>query len=131
MVCPVILRIGIYYRMKKCQLGEFEEVVMLTMGVLHEEGHGVSIKNDIETRLNRNVSVGALQSALKRLENKGYLRSKEGESTAERVGRSSRYSYMATSSKRALEFVRNCKNSLSDAIRSQVILDLKIAYLGN
>ncbi|MEM8569253.1 MAG: PadR family transcriptional regulator, partial [Bacteroidota bacterium] len=57
--------------MKKYQLGEFEEVVMLTVGVLYGEAYGVSIKNDIETRLNRNVSVGALQSALKRLENKG------------------------------------------------------------
>ena len=113
--------------MKKYQLGEFEEVVMLTVGVLYGEAYGVSIKNDIETRLNRNVSVGALKSSLKRLENKGYLRSKEGESTAERAGRPKRYFYITASGKRALEFVRNSRNNLWDAI-PQVALDLKIAY---
>ena len=69
----------------------------------------------------------ALQSALKRLENKGYLRSKEGESTAERAGRPKRYFYITASGKRALEFVRNSRNNLWDAI-PQVALDLKIAY---
>ena len=63
--------------MKKYQLGEFEEIVLLTVGVLYDEAYGVSIKNEIETRLKRNVSVGALQTALKRLEEKGYLKSRE------------------------------------------------------
>ena len=73
--------------MKKFQLGEFEEVVMLTVGILHNDAYGVSIKKDIESRLSRSVSVGALQTALKRLEGKGYLKSREGESTQERAGR--------------------------------------------
>ena len=50
--------------MKKFQLGEFEEVVMLTVGILYKDAYGVSIKKEIETRLNRGVSVGALQTAL-------------------------------------------------------------------
>jgi hypothetical protein len=48
---------------KKFQLGEFEEVVMLTVGVLFDAAYGVSIKKEIETRLKRSVSVGALQTA--------------------------------------------------------------------
>ena len=71
--------------MKKYQLGEFEEVVLLTVGVLYKEAYGVSIKKDIETRLSRNVSVGALQTALRRLEDKGYLTSYDGEATEERA----------------------------------------------
>ena len=43
--------------MKKYQLGEFEEIVMLTIGVLHKEAHGVAIKNEIETRLSRQVGM--------------------------------------------------------------------------
>ena len=61
--------------MKKYQLGEFEEVVMLTVGILYGEAYGVSIKKEIESRLKRSVSVGASQTALKRLEDKGYLKS--------------------------------------------------------
>ena len=77
--------------MGKYQLGEFEEVVMLTVGVLHGNAYGVAIKQEIEVRLNRKVSVGALQSALKRLEDKGFLEAEEGETTQERRGRPKRY----------------------------------------
>ena len=56
--------------MKKYQIGEFEEVVLLTVGVLYDEAYGVSIKMEIANRLNRKVSVGALQSALRRMEKK-------------------------------------------------------------
>ncbi len=66
--------------MKKYQLGEFEEVVLLTVGVLYNEAYGVAIKKEIESRLKRSVSVGALQSALRRMEDKGYLNAREGES---------------------------------------------------
>lgn len=61
--------------MKKFQLGEFEEVVMLTVGILYNEAYGVAIKHEIENRLGRGVSVGALQTALQRLEKKGLLKS--------------------------------------------------------
>jgi PadR family transcriptional regulator, regulatory protein PadR len=37
--------------MKKFQLGEFEEIVLLTIGVLYKNAYGVAIKNEIETRL--------------------------------------------------------------------------------
>ena len=59
--------------MKKYQLGEFEEVVMLTVGVLYKEAYGVSIKKEIESRLSRSVSVGALQTALRRPIRRRYL----------------------------------------------------------
>ena len=69
---------------KKNPLGAFEEIVMLTVGVLFGEAYGVAIKHEIETRLGRNVSVGALQSALRRLEKKGFLKSEFGEPNAQR-----------------------------------------------
>jgi hypothetical protein len=43
--------------MKKYQLGEFEEIVMLTVGVLYDEAYGVSVKKEIEDRLSRGISV--------------------------------------------------------------------------
>jgi PadR family transcriptional regulator, regulatory protein PadR len=97
---------------KKYQLGEFEEVVMLTVGVLYNDAYGVSIKKEIEQRLSRKVSVGALQSALKRLEDKGYLRSHEGEATQERAGRPKRYFVITALGKRALEYTKSTRDSL-------------------
>ena len=113
----LILRIGINYStMKKYQLGEFEEVVMLTVGVLYDEAYGVSIKKEIESRLSRKVSVGALQSALKRLEDKGYLKSREGEATEERAGRPKKYFQITAYGKRAMEYTKTTRDELWNAI---------------
>ncbi|HEY5919624.1 MAG TPA: helix-turn-helix transcriptional regulator [Chryseolinea sp.] len=102
--------------MKKYQLGEFEEVVMLTVGVLYDEAYGVSIKKEIETRLSRKVSVGALQSALKRLEDKGYLKSREGEATEERAGRPKKYFQITAYGKRAMEYTKDTRDELWKSI---------------
>ena len=73
--------------MKKYYLGEFEEIVLLTIGILNKEAYGVSIKNEIEARLARDVSMGAMHTALIRLEDKGYIKLSNGEATEERAGR--------------------------------------------
>jgi PadR family transcriptional regulator PadR len=110
--------------MKKFQLGEFEEIVMLTVGILHEDAYGVSIKKEIEARLARKVSVGALQTALKRLEEKGYLKSREGEATQERAGRPKRYFSITAYGKKAMEYTRTTRNELWKAI-PKVVWDVK------
>src|SRR5918993_882680 len=111
--------------MKKYQLGEFEEVVMLTVGILYNGAYGVSIKKEIETRLSRKVSVGALQTALKRLEDKGYLKSHEGEATQERAGRPKRYFIITALGKKAMEYSKSTRDELWKAI-PKIALDLKI-----
>ena len=111
--------------MGKYQLGEFQEIVLLTIGVLYDQAYGVSIKKDIENRLNRKVSVGALQSALKRLEQKGLLSSREGETTSQRGGRPKRYFAITAFGKRAIEDTMETRIQLYDAI-PKVALDLKI-----
>ncbi len=112
--------------MKKYALGEFEEVVMLTVGVLYKDAYGVSIKNEIEQRLSRAVSVGALQTALKRLEAKGYLTAYEGETTPDRAGRPKKYFQITALGKRAMEETRKTRESLWKDI-PKVVLNLKFA----
>ena len=111
--------------MKKYQLGEFEEVVMLTIAILYKEAYGVAIKNEIQTRLSRGVSMGAMHSALVRLEDKGYIKSMPGEETEERLGRPRRYYQITALGKRAMEYTKNTRNELWKAI-PKVSLDLKI-----
>ena len=65
--------------MGKYQLGEFEEVVMLTVAILQGDAYGISIIEEMEKRLDRKVSIGSLQTVLRRLEKKGYLKSEFGE----------------------------------------------------
>ena len=65
--------------MKGTYLGEFEEIVLLAVGILFDEAYGVSIRQEIENQTERNVNIGAVHTALHRLEDKGYLLSRFGE----------------------------------------------------
>lgn len=112
--------------MKKYQLGEFEEIVILTIAVLYDEAYGVAIKNEIETRLRRRVSMGAMHSALVRLESKGYVRSHNGEATDERMGRPKKYYRITALGKKAMEYTKETRNQLWNAI-PKVALKLKFA----
>ena len=98
--------------MAKNYLGEFEEIVLLTVGVLEEEAYGVSIKDEIEQRTGRKASIGSLHSALNRLEKKGYVKSSEGGATAERGGRRKRYFTITAYGKRILVQSRDLRNEL-------------------
>lgn len=75
----------------KGYLGEFEELVLLTIANLAKDAYGVAILKDISARANRKLSIGALHSTLTRLEEKGYISSYLGEPTNERGGRRKRY----------------------------------------
>ncbi|HAA17665.1 MAG TPA: PadR family transcriptional regulator [Cytophagales bacterium] len=110
--------------MKKHPLGEFEEVVLLNVGVLFDEAYGVAVKDEMENRLDRKVSVGALQSALRRLEKKGYLRSRVGEADPIRGGKPKRYFTITAAGSRVLSHAHDVRNELWNAI-PKVALDLK------
>ncbi|GAB4242905.1 MAG: hypothetical protein Tsb0034_20510 [Ekhidna sp.] len=81
--------------MKKTKLGEFEEMVLLAVILLKENAYGVEIKRELEQRLDERLSVGSIQSALKRMEEKGFLSSEFGEATKKRGGKRKRI-YTAT-----------------------------------
>lgn len=110
--------------MKKYQLGEFEEIVLLTIAILHREAYGVGIKSEIETRLGRNVSMGAMHTALVRLEDKGYIKSFDGEPTKERMGRPKKYFQITALGKKAMEYSKETRDALWSAI-PKVALKLK------
>lgn len=72
-------------------LGEFEHLVVLALLRLDDNAYGVSVRQEIELRTNREVSIGAVYATLDRLETKGYVKSHQGEPTPERGGRSKRF----------------------------------------
>jgi len=98
--------------MKGTQLGEFEELVLLTIAALKNEAYGISIKDEIEKRSNRKVSIGSLHSTISRLEEKGFLTSELGGSTKERGGRSKRFYSITHAGKLALQRVKDLRDEL-------------------
>ena len=102
--------------MKKTKLGEFEELVLLTVIVLREEAYGVAIKKELENRLNEGLSVGSIQSALKRMEEKGFLTSAFGEATQRRGGKRKRIYSATTYARKVLEELKDVRTQLWSAI---------------
>lgn len=67
-------------------LGEFEQLILLAILHLDGDAHGIDIRSEVATRAERRVSRGALYTALERLEDKGLLEWRQGESVPERGG---------------------------------------------
>jgi PadR family transcriptional regulator PadR len=72
-------------------LGEFEHIVLLALLRLSDRAYGVKVRQEIEVRIEREVSIGAIYATLDRLEAKGYVKSHLGDPTPERGGRSKRF----------------------------------------
>lgn len=115
--------------MKNYQLGEFEEIVILTVGILNNSAYSVAIKEEIESRLARTVSMGALHTALKRLEDKGYLKSFAGEATEERAGRPKRYFEITALGKKAMQYAKSSRDQLWQAIPKTVLQTDKLTIV--
>jgi len=97
-------------------LGEFEQIVLLALIRLGDNAYGVPVRQEIENRTNRAVSVGALYSTLDRLEGKGFITSRFSDSRPERGGRSLRYFKVRAAGVRALERTRAAVASMWEGL---------------
>src|SRR5687767_8992550 len=72
-------------------LTDFELMILLAILRVGEGAYGVPIAHEIESIGNRRVALGAVYTALDRLERNGLVSSTIGEPTAERGGRAKRF----------------------------------------
>jgi PadR family transcriptional regulator PadR len=93
-------------------IGEFEELVLLTIACLSKKAYGVAIKEDIELRANRPISIGSLHSTITRLQEKGFLDSRLGEPSHERGGRRKRFFTLTKSGVLALNSIKTLRDDL-------------------
>ena len=77
--------------MSRGSLGEFEHLILLAVCRLGAEAYGVPVIREVEERTGRTVTQAAAYLTLRRLEDKGLIKSKLGKPTAERGGRAKRY----------------------------------------
>ena len=102
--------------MKKTKLGEFEELVLLTVAILQQDAYGVEIKRELEDRLKERLSVGSIQSALKRMEEKGFLTSAFGEATQKRGGKRKRIYTVTSYGRKVLAELKDVRAGLWSSI---------------
>ncbi len=91
-------------------LGEFEQITLLAVARLKEDAYGVAIRNEIEERSMRPVSIGSVYAALDRMERKGLIHSDVGSPTPERGGRAKRFYELRPP---GLEAVVNARETLA------------------
>lgn len=89
--------------MMQHSLGEFEELVLLIVAALHDEGYGVTILENLEEKLNKKMNISAVHVALKRLEDKGFVKSRFGGITEDRGGRRKKFYVITALGKKILD----------------------------
>ena len=89
--------------MNRLHLGEFEELILLTVGILYDDAYAVAITKEIVRQCGRDINIGAVHKTLYRLEDKGMLRSVLSDPEAKRGGKRKRLFTMTAFGKKALE----------------------------
>ncbi|AKD56458.1 PadR family transcriptional regulator [Spirosoma radiotolerans] len=102
--------------MNRAYLGEFEELVLLTVAVLEGQAYGVTVAGELKQRTSRIISLSGVHIALYRLEEKGFLLSELGGATNERGGRRKRFFTVTAAGKQTLREMRDVRNQLWDSI---------------
>ena len=93
-------------------IGEFEELVLLMVAALHDEAYGVSILENLEEKLEKKLNISAIHVTLKRMEDKGFVRSRFGGITEDRGGRRKKYYVVTALGKRMLDEQYALRNSI-------------------
>ncbi|MEM9297507.1 MAG: helix-turn-helix transcriptional regulator [Bacteroidota bacterium] len=112
--------------MNEINVGEFEELVLLTILILGEEAYILKIQEELLNQANRKSAMGALHVTLGRLEKKGFLTSNLGGATKERGGRRKRVYELTAAGKSAITQIHATRNSLWNKIPE---FALKFSYV--
>lgn len=106
--------------MSQKMLGEFEHIVLLALLRLETHAYGAAIRQLLQSEINRDVALGALYSTLERMEKKGLVASKLGESTAQRGGRPKRFFAVTAEGKAALRYAKQAIDNMWQGIALKV-----------
>ncbi len=98
--------------MKETRLGEFEEVILLLVGILGEDAYAFNLAGEFERQTGRSAAIGAVHSTLNRLEDKGFLKSAMGGATKSRGGRRKRIYRITAVGQQTLAEARELRMSL-------------------
>jgi len=112
--------------MKGTYLGEFEELVLLTVGILFDDAYGLAIVDELEKQTERNVMISSVHKALVRLEEKGYLKSHLGGATETRGGRDKRLYTLTQAGIKVLNQSKELRNAMYKQVPKMVWEESKI-----
>lgn len=94
-------------------LGEFEQVVLLSILRVGDDAYGIPVREVIRERTGRDVSLGAVYKTLSRLSDKGLVSSHVGAPTDDRGGRRTRCYRVTAAGRRELKQTFKALNRLA------------------
>lgn len=101
--------------MKGTSLGEFEELVLLSIAINTHDAYSLSILEELKQRTERSILISSVHKVLVRLEKKGYLKSYMGNPTTERGGRAKKLYELSSEGKDVLQTTRELRNTMWSA----------------
>jgi len=107
--------------MKGTHVGEFEELVLLTIAALVTEAYSVAVCDELTKHTGREVKLGVVHAVLNRLEEKGLVKSKLGEATSVRGGKRKRYYSITNAGKAAIIRAKEVRDQLWSVIPDIVL----------
>ncbi len=97
-------------------LGEFEQMVLLALLRLKEHAYGVTVRQEIQSRTNRSVAIGAVYACLERLERKGYVVSSISDPQPVPGGRSRKYFRFTRAGSEAMQQSREMVQRMTEGL---------------
>jgi len=97
-------------------LGEFEYLLLLAILRLQDDAYGMTVRREIESRTDREVSIGAVYATLERLEAKGLVHSRDQAPSAERGGRVKRMYRVTAEGQRSIDRTTEAMSRMLDGL---------------
>lgn len=98
--------------MPESRIREFEELVLLSVLIAGEDAYGAALQEILLEEADREVSLGAIYTALERLSRKGLVTSEMGEPTPVRGGRRKRQYTLTPEGLEHVTEVRRVRNRM-------------------
>jgi PadR family transcriptional regulator, regulatory protein PadR len=102
---------------KPSYLGEFEELMLLAIMRLRDDAYGMKIRQALDEVTGRTTSIGAVYTTLERMEQKGFVTSRQGEATPERGGRAKKYFTITGAGSQALNDAQRARDLLRAGLK--------------
>lgn len=102
--------------MKGTNIGELEELIMLTVAMLYDNAYGVAIQKEIKERCNRSITISTVHAALVRLQKKGFVDSRYDGTTSARGGRRKHLFRLTKTGQNALIQAKEQRDAIWEAI---------------
>ena len=101
-------------------LGEFEQLVLLSLVRLGPDAYGATVRREIEARAGRQLSISAVYTTLERLERKGLVGSRVGEPTPQRGGRRRRHYLIDSEGQKAVGRAYRAFTAMTEGVEKEL-----------